>query len=312
MNKSQLTSFIRQRSEELNFDLCGIARSGKLSDRAGVLTKWCEAGMHDKMGYLARNIDKRFDPELLFPDVKSLVVTGISYYSPLKQKDPHAPLLSRYAYGRNYHEVITEKLEKLLSFIKSADPGIEGMIFADSGTVTEKGWAQQAGLGWQGRHSIIINDKIGSFFFIGILMLNTELEFDEPYKKDLCKGCRLCIESCPTGAINENRTIDSRKCIANLVIENRGPIPEDIIPKLGGRVYGCDKCQEACPWNKKIKPNNHPEFEINPQIAGMTKADWKNLTEDQYNTLFAETALERVKFTDLKRNIEAAIRSMDN
>ncbi len=178
---------------------------------------------------------------MLLPGAKSLVVTGLSYYSEIKQKDPRAPVLSRYAYGVNYHDVISPKLEKLLEFIKAH---IHLIVRAGYSVIRahllEKAWAREAGLGWQGKHSIVINKKIGSFFFIGALVLNIELDYDTPFEGEYCGECRLCIDECPTGAINDNRTIDARKCIANLTIENRGPIPEDIIPKLGGRVYGCD------------------------------------------------------------------------
>jgi epoxyqueuosine reductase len=189
-------------------------------------------------------------------------------------------------------------------------PGCDGKIFVDSDPLFEKGWAEEAGLGWQGKHSIVINKKIGSFFFIGILMLNIDLDYDKPSNREYCGECRICIDACPTGAINDNRTIDARKCISNLTIENRGPIPEDMIQKLGGRLYACDKCQEVCPWNKDAKPNKHPEFTINEKIAGMSREDWLSMTEDQFTCLFKSTTLSRIKFRDLKRNIDTAIRSM--
>ena len=306
-----LSVFIKEKARELGFDLCGIARAKILTENGTVLEKWCKAGMNAGMSYLERDIGKRITPDLLFPGAKSLVVTGLSYYSEIKQKNPRAPVLSRYAYGMNYHDVIAGKLDKLLSFIKSVEPEAEGRVFVDSAPLLEKAWAKEAGLGWQGKHSVIINKEIGSFFFIGILMLNTGLQYDMPFNEDHCGKCRLCIDLCPTGAINDNRTIDARKCIANLTIENRGPIPEDIIPELGGRVYGCDRCQEVCPWNKRAEPNKNPEFAINPEIAGMGPEEWQSLTEEKYSRLFRDSALERVKYNDLMRNIEAAIKSMN-
>lgn len=307
---NNLSEKIKAKAFELDLDLCGIAHAGKLAERAEVLKKWTEAGMHDRMGYLSRNIEKRADPRELFPGTKSLVVVGQSYYSEIKQKDPYAPILSRYVYGIDYHKSISEKLERLLHFIRQEAPGCEGSIYVDSGPLMEKGWAQEAGLGWQGKHSIVINSKIGSFFFIGILLLNIDLEYDKPAVNNYCGECRLCIDACPTAAINENKTVDARKCIANLTIENRGPMPENIIPKLGGRVYGCDRCQEVCPWNSKARPDRHPEFQLDPAIADMTREDWINLTADKHKILFGESAMKRAKFPDLKRNIEAAIRSM--
>jgi epoxyqueuosine reductase len=304
-----LTAGIRARTAELGFDLFGIAAPGPMPERAEILEKWCAEGMNDKMSYLERNSDKRFNPALLMPEVKSIIVTGLSYYSDLKQQDPAAPLLSRYAYGTNYHDVIRSKMEKLLEFIKQEYPHITGKIFIDSGPVAEKAWAREAGLGWQGKHSIVINRNIGSFFFIGLMMLDIILEYDKPHSEDFCGECRLCIEECPTGAINTNRTIDARRCIANLTIENRGPIPEEFIPSLGGRVYGCDKCQEVCPWNKGVENKGHPEFQINDIVAALSVKEWEELTEEQFNVLFRNTALERVKYDNLKRNISAAIRS---
>lgn len=309
---NDLSVQIKEKARELDFDLCGIAKAKVLTANGIVLEKWCEAGMNDRMSYLKRNIEKSVNPELLFPGAKSLVVTGLCYFSEIKQKDPRAPVLSRYAYGINYHDVITPKLEKLFEFIRLNAPGCEGKIFCDSGPLLEKAWAREAGLGWQGRHSILINKKTGSFFFIGTLILNIDLTYDEPFEGEYCGECRLCIKACPTHAINDNRTIDARKCIANLTIENRGPIPENIISKLGGRVYGCDTCQKVCPWNEPPKCGTHPEFSINEEVAAMSREDWQSLTEEQYTRLFRNTAVERVKYEDLMRNISAAIKSMEN
>ena len=300
---------IREKLPELGFDIWGIAKSRSLDEYGPHLEAWVEAGMHDKMGYLARDINKRLNPENIFPESKSLIVTGLSYYTENKQKDPEALVLSRYTYGIDYHEVITEKLEKLLSWIKSSVPGTEGRIVVDTASLLEKEWAREAGLGWQGRHSIIINKNIGSFFFIGILVLNIDLDYDTPFKKDYCGDCRICIDACPTGAINDNRKIDTRKCISNLTIENRGPIPEEIIPYLGKRVYACDRCQEVCPWNKQIEQNKTPEFVINEEIAEMSLSDWQNLSRERFTRLFSKTSMCRVKYEKLIGNIESALKS---
>lgn len=308
---NNLSRLIREKAAELGFDLCGIAKVKVLSENGRILEKWCQSGMNADMHYLNRNIEKRINPGLLFAGAKSLVVTGLGYYSEIKQKDPLAPVLSRYAYGLNYHDVISSRLRKLLEFIRIHRPDCEGRVFCDSGPLLEKAWARQAGIGWQGRNSVIINREIGSFFFIGSLLLDIGLDYDSPFEADYCGNCTACIDNCPTGAINDDHTIDARKCIANLTIENRGPIPEDMIPKLGGRVYGCDTCQTVCPWNDPQKCRSDPEFMINDEIAAMTREDWLSLTEERYLRLFKNTAIERVKYTDLMRNIEAAVRSMD-
>jgi epoxyqueuosine reductase len=306
---NNLSVCIKNKALELGFNICGIAKSRILSEYEPWLKTWLEAGMNDIMGYLARDIDKRLNPESLFPGAKSLVVTGLSYNSEKLQKNPKAPVLSRYTYGADYHEVINAKLESLLAWIKSVRPEAEGRPFVDSASLLEKPWAKEAGLGWQGRHSILISREIGSFFFIGILILNLDLEYDTPITGEYCGECRLCIDECPTGAINENRTINARKCIANITIERRGPIPEELVPYLGRRIYGCDRCQEVCPWNNKTKPDKTHEFTLNEEVAGMSPEDWKNLSREQFSRLFEKTSMGRIKYEKLMGNIEAALRS---
>ena len=305
--KRRISLLIKDKARETGFDLCGIAEARTLSEYLPVLKKWCAQGMNADMAFLARDFEKRFDPSLHLPGVKSVVVTGLSYNLEMMQKESGVPLLSRYAYGIDYHEVIRGKLDSILGFIRNLAPGTSGKVFVDSGTIAEKMWAKEAGLGWQGRHSIIINDTIGSFFLIGIILIDHELLHDKPYISDLCGDCRLCIEMCPTGAINEDRTIDARKCIANLTIENRGPIPEEIVPKLGRRVYGCDRCQEVCPWNSKALPCRTPEFLLDDEISSMTANDWKSLTEQKFMELFSRSAIKRVKYDRFVRNIGAAL-----
>ena len=299
------TVLIKQKAKDTGFDLCGIAKVRPLVEYGPALRIWCAKGMNDKMSYLERDIPKRLDPGKLMEGARSMIVTGLSYYSENRQKDPDAPVISRYTYGINYHDVIREKLLKLLAFIKSVKPEAKGSIFIDTAPLLEKAWAREAGLGWQGRHTVIINKEIGSFFFLGCLVLDIDLDYDAPYTKDLCRNCRRCIDECPTGAINENRTIDARKCIANLTIENRGPVPEDLLPKLGRRIYGCDKCQEVCPWNARVKPNAAPEFTLNKKVAAMSLDDWRSLTKDEFIMYFKRSSMERVSYEQLKNNIEA-------
>jgi epoxyqueuosine reductase len=306
MNTSEgktLSTLIKEKAFAHGFDLCGIAPSRSLEERKNIISEWCSSGMNGEMSYLAKNIEKRINPESLVPEAKSLIVAGLNYYTDKKQIQPGVPVISRYAYGVNYHDVINEKLNKLLTYIKKLESKTEGHPFADSAPLLEKAWASEAGLGWQGKHSIVINKEIGSFFFIGILVLNIEVDYDSPLKDEYCGNCRLCIDMCPTGAINENRTIDARKCIANLTIENRGPIPEEIIPKIGGRVYGCDRCQEVCPWNKNAKPNKNPEFELPEELERMTSEEWLNLTREQFGRLFKRSAIARRKYDAFIRNI---------
>jgi len=304
-----ISVLIKKKAIELGFDICGIAASRPLIEREEVLKNWCSAGMNDCMNYLSRDFEKRINPDYLVPGAKSLIITGLSYYTDKKQKNPGVPVLSKYAYGESYHTVIKRKLGKLLSYIQTIYPEAEGRAFVDSAPLLEKAWATEAGLGWQGKHSIVINKEIGSFFFIGSLILNIELDYDKPASGEYCGDCTLCIDSCPTMAINENRTIDARKCIANLTIENRGPIPEELIPRLGARVYGCDICQEVCPWNKDIKPHHTPEFNLPEEVENMTKEEWLNLTKDKFKRLFKGTALERRKYEPFMRNVTDVTKS---
>ncbi len=307
----KLSVLIKEKAYNLGFDLCGIARARRLKEAESILNRWCASGMHDKMNYLTREPEKRANPEILFPGAESIVVTGLNYFTDKRQKHPDVPLISIYALGKDYHNFITGKMEQLLEYIKTLAPGTDGRAFCDDAPVVEKAWAVEAGLGWRGKHSIVINDKTGSFFFIGELILNTELEYDTPVEDDKCGNCRACIEHCPTRAINEDRTIDARRCIANLTIGNRGPVPEEIIPLMGRKVYSCDICQEVCPWNMNAKPHNVPEFMISDELANMSKEEWLTLDNERFNRLFQSTPVERVKFERFKRNIEAISGNLD-
>jgi epoxyqueuosine reductase len=298
-----LSVLIKEKAAELGFDLCGIAPSRPLIERGEILSDWCSSGMNGEMSYLARDIEKRINPESLVPDAKSLVVTGLGYYTDTMQSEPGVPVISRYAYGHEYQGVIKNKLSELLAYIKTVNPDAGGKPFSDTGPLLEKAWACEAGIGWQGKHSIVINREIGSFFFIGALILNIPLDYDKPYAGEYCGNCRLCLEMCPTGAINEDRTIDARKCIANVTIENRGPVPPDMIPKMGRRVYGCDRCQEVCPWNRAAKPHHVPEFELSDEIRGMNADEWLNLSAGRFKKIFRHSPVARKKYDRFMKNV---------
>lgn len=293
---------------DLGFDLFGVARAVMLDENGGVLKSWLDAGMNAGMEYMTRNNDKRINPDLLFPGTKSVIVTGLNYFTERKQRED-VPQLSIYAYGKDYHDVILSRLDALLDYIGTLCPGSSGRAFVDSSSVLEKAWASRAGLGWQGKHSVLVNNKIGSFFFIGGIFSTVELEYDQP-TSDRCGSCNLCIEACPTKAINDNRTVDARRCIAYLTIDNRVPVAEEDVEKLGGRIVGCDRCQEVCPWNSHAKPHNHPEFEISDELRNMTADDWLNLSKEDHERLFGNSAVKRRKYEVFIRNVTNVTKSI--
>jgi epoxyqueuosine reductase len=298
-----LSGLIKQKAWEQGFHLCGVAPSKILIEHMPVLKNWCSSGLSGDMNYLCRDIEKRINPAFIVPEAKSVIVTGLNYFSFKQQEAEKVPLISRYAYGADYHDVIKEKLDNILNYIQILNPETEGKSFVDSAPILEKAWAYQAGLGRPGRHSVLINKKLGSFFFIGIIILNTGLEYDEPVNEDFCKNCRLCIDSCPTRAINEDRTIDARKCISYHTIESKKPIPEEMAGRFGGRVFGCDKCQEVCPWNHNAKPHNVAEFELSEELAKMSSDDWTGLSPERFNRLFSNSAIKRRGYSRFMENV---------
>jgi epoxyqueuosine reductase len=304
-----LSGLIKNYAGSIGFDLCGVAAVRKLDEHRERLMKWTVAGMNGDMAYLGQNIEKRLDPTTLVPGARSIIVTGLNYYAGKQQGGNGVPIISQYAYGLNYHDVILKKLRDILAYIKSINPSAEGRTFVDSAPILEKAWAREAGLGWPGKHSVLINKEIGSFFFIGVIIVNIELEYDQPVTEDYCGNCTRCIEACPTAAINPDRTIDVRNCIAYLTIESKSQVPEPLIPKLGGRIFGCDVCQEVCPRNKNCKPHKTPEFELPEEVKMMTASDWKNLTRKDYKRLFKGSAIGRRSYCRLMDSIEAAAMS---
>ena len=304
------SGLIKEYAAEVGFDLFGIARARSLDEHKSILTKWAFEGMNANMTYLGQNIEKRIDPRSLFPGAQSVIVTGLNYYAEKTQGDNGIPVISRYAYGVNYHEVIKEKLDKILDFIKSIHPEAEGKSFVDSAPILEKAWGKEAGLGWPGKNSILINRKIGSFFFLGVIINNIDLEYDQPSEDDNCGTCTLCIDSCPTGAINNNRTIDTNRCVAYLTLESKVPVPEDLVMKLEGRAFGCDKCQEVCPWNKSAKHHKTAEFELPDEVRLMKAEDWKNLSRKDFKRLFKRSTIGRRSYCRFMDNLDAAYASL--
>lgn len=303
MKKSEHTFLIKQEAHRLGFSYCGISKAGFLEKEAPRLEKWLKKNMHAEMNYMAEHFDKRLDPRLLVEGAKSVISLLLSYFPEKVQNDKDAPKISKYAYGMDYHFVIKEKLKKLFEFIKENIGNVNGRIFVDSAPVMDKVWAQKSGLGWIGKNSNLINKKRGSFFFIAELIVDFELEYDPPIK-DYCGTCTACIDACPTGAIVEPYVVDGSKCISYFTIELKNAIPDEMKGKFENWAFGCDICQDVCPWNRFSKPHNEPFFDYHPQLLEMTKNDWEEITENVFKELFKNSAVKRTKFKGLKRNIE--------
>ncbi len=294
---------IKEKALELGFSACGISAVRCLDEERDRLQSWLSNGMNASMAYMANHFEMRLDPGKIEEGAKSVISVLINYYPSLKQTDPEAPKISKYAYGKDYHLVVKEKLNNLLIFIQSSISPCRGRAFVDSAPVLERPLAKAAGLGWIGKHSLLISKAFGSYVFIGELIVDLELKYDAPFKTDHCGNCTRCIDACPTGAIVFPRTIDARKCISYHTIENKGEIPESIRENLHNQVYGCDICQDVCPWNKKAAPNQSPDFMSIEGLLEMKKKDWTELSHESYNQIFKHTAFERAGYEQIKRNI---------
>ncbi len=261
--------------------------------------------MHGEMGYMARNQEKRLDPKLLVENAKTVIVVLQNYYPKKIQGENGEPVISKYAYGTDYHFVMKDKLRKLLEFIREEVAECNGRPFVDSAPVLERAWARRAGLGWVGKNSNLISVEHGSFFFIGELILDAELSYDKPkLVNDYCGTCTRCIDACPTNAIIGNRTIDARKCISYQTIELKGELTEQLKGKFENRVFGCDICQDVCPWNLKSEPHNEASFEPHPKLFELTQKEWQTMERPLFNELFRNSAVKRTGYKGLKRNLK--------
>jgi len=296
-------TLIKQEAQRLGFLSCGISKAGFLEEEAPRLEQWLNANMHGQMSYMSNHFDKRLDPRKLVDGAKSVITVLLNYYPSETQKDPEAPKISKYAYGNDYHHVIKGKLRELVNFINENIGEVDGRAFVDSAPVMDKAWAAKAGLGWIGKNSNLINPKNGSFFFIGELILDIELEPDKPIR-DHCGTCTACIDACPTEAIIKPYVVDGSKCISYFTIELKDAIPTSMNGQFDNWAFGCDVCQDVCPWNRFSKPHSEPQFNPHPDMLAMTKKDWEELTEDVFKKVFQKSAVKRAKFGGLKRNIE--------
>jgi epoxyqueuosine reductase len=298
------TIWIKNKCNELGFDYCGIARAERLDEDARRLERWLTSGMHGKMQYMENHFDMRVDPAKLVPGAKSVITLLINYF-PHQQQQSEAPKIAKYAYGYDYHEVIREKLKQLLLLMKTEIGEINGRGFVDSAPVLERAWATKSGLGWIGKNGNLLHKQAGSFFFIATLIVDLELIYDDPFAKDYCGSCRRCIESCPTDAILENKVVDGSKCISYFTIELKDTLlPEHLKSQFSDWMFGCDVCQDVCPWNRFSKPNRETQFTPLPQVLNFTSNDWEELTEESFKQIFKNSPLKRRKFEGIKRNLK--------
>lgn len=304
MNIGQQTYFVKTAAQQLGFDFCGIAKAQRLDEDARRLESWLRNGFNGTMNYMANHFDLRIDPSKLVPGARSVITLLINYF-PKQHQHELAPKISKYAFGNDYHEVIRAKLKTFLQQVKEQVGEINGRGFVDSAPVLERSWAQKAGIGWIGKNGNLINKQSGSFFFIATLITDLELEYDDPFAKDYCGTCTKCIDHCPTDAILPGKVVDGSKCISYFTIELKDAlIPGEMKEKFDDWMFGCDVCQDVCPWNRFSKPHNETAFTPLPEILNFTTANWEELTEESFNVIFKNSPLKRSRYEGIRRNLK--------
>jgi epoxyqueuosine reductase len=302
-NRSNFSQIIRNEAIRLGFEFVGFAKAEKMDEESQKLDTWLKKGYHGKMGYMENHFEKRTDPTKLVEGAKTVISLTYNYYTEAQQPDD-APKIAKYAYGEDYHHVVKDKLKELLTFINDSIGEVHGRCFVDSAPVMERDWGKRAGVGWIGKNTLLIQPKRGSFFFLAELILDIELLYDEPMK-DYCGTCTKCIDACPTDAIlGDGLILDASKCISYLTIELKDAIPTEFQGKMEGWAFGCDICQDVCPWNRFSKSHDEPLFRPNPILLEMEKSQWLEITEDVFKSLFKKSAVKRTKYDGLVRNIE--------
>lgn len=298
---SQRTKQIKEEAKRLGFLSCGISKADFLEEEAPRLEKWLKDGMHGEMLYMENHFDKRLDPRKLVDDAKSVISLLLNYY-PSKQQAEGTYKISKYAYGKDYHHVIKTKLRELQDFISEKIGEVNGRAFVDSAPVLDKAWAAKSGLGWMGKHSNLLTQQVGSYYFIAELIVDLELEYDHAVT-DHCGSCTACIDACPTQAIVQPYVVDGSRCISYLTIELKNEIPSSFRGQMDDWIFGCDVCQDVCPWNRFSKSHQTPLFDPNKELLSMSKKEWEEITEDVFKKVFKGSAVKRTKYSGLKRNI---------
>ncbi|MEO7530002.1 MAG: tRNA epoxyqueuosine(34) reductase QueG [Sediminibacterium sp.] len=302
-NTIKNTFFIKQTAHQLGFSYCGIAKAEKLDDDARRLEAWLKQDMHGSMKYMEHHFELRIDPRKLVPGAKS-VITLLQNYFPEKKQSIDTPHISKYAFGKDYHEVIRNKLKTFLSLLNDSIGEIHGRGFVDSAPVLERTWAVKSGAGWVGKNGNVITKQSGSFYFIATLIVDIELNYDDPFAKDFCGSCRKCIDACPTDAILDNKIVDGSKCISYYTIELKDAlIPGELKGKFDNWLFGCDVCQDVCPWNRFSQSHKELQFIPIPEILNLSTKEWEALTEESFKSIFKDSPLKRAKFQGIQRNL---------
>lgn len=303
VKKSYYNQFVIEEAKRLGFSYIGFSKAGFLEEEAPRLEKWLQEGRHGEMKYMENHFDKRLDPRLLVEGSKTVISLLYNYYTDQKQIDSEAPKISMYAYGEDYHHVVKSKLKILLHSIEEKIGKVEARSFVDSAPVLDKAWAKKSGLGWIGKNGNLINKNQGSYFFIAEILIDLEFKYETAIN-DYCGTCTKCIDACPTGAIIQPYVVDGSKCISYFTIELKDAIPQEMKGKFDNWMFGCDICQEVCPWNRFSLLHNEPAFTPHPDLLGLTKKDWQDLSQDVFSQVFRKSAVKRTKFDGLTRNIE--------
>jgi len=301
MPSENYSAIIKRESKRLGFDFCGISQAAFLEDEASHFEKWLQQGMNGKMQYMENYFDMRLDPRILVPGAKSVISLMFNYY-PEEKQNAAAPKVSKYAYGKDYHFVIKDKLKELMHAMNEQIGEIHGRAFVDSAPVLERAWAAKSGLGWIGKNAQLLRPQNGSFFFLAELIVDIELDADAPIK-DYCGSCTRCIDACPTQAIVGPKIVDGSKCISYFTIELKEAMPLEMQDKLDGWMFGCDVCQDVCPWNSFSHTHTTKEMQPNPELLNMNKKDWEEITEDVFKNTFKDSPLQRAGYEGIKRNL---------
>ena len=302
-SKTTHTAFIKAKAKELCFISCGISKAEYLAEVAPQLENWLAKNSHGEMGYLANHFDKRLDPTKLVPGAKSVISLAFNYYPPNDLAKDDSYKIAKYAYGEDYHFVIKDKLKEFFAALEEEIGAIEGRVFTDSAPVMERQWAEKSGLGWLGKNSLLLTKQKGSFFFLAEIILDLALDYDTPITNH-CGSCTACIDACPTEAITEAGVVNGSQCISYFTIELKDELPTSVKGKFENWVFGCDICQDVCPWNRFSVAHSEPRFNPHTELESMTKNDWQEITQDVFSKIFKKSAVKRTKLSGLKRNIE--------